>query len=273
MSTLPFPDNSYVYNYPVKQNNVFNAPNNFRAGRIDEGRVPRSGVRADSLERDHRREPGGAAERELLPRAGRTCTKGRCTPSTWRSSASCPARFTLDVAYVGNRGHDVQTQFNENAATVVGAAAATTAGRCSCRSARSADVTTWIGTKTEYNSLQVKLDRRFSGGLLVDVVVHARTRVELRERRQQHDDRDAGRHRSGAGRAPIRIACTASSRASSISCRSDPTAAGCSDGPLSQVLGGWQVSGIFSAQSGSPISITMPTPQRSTRRATRSGRT
>ena len=30
VSTLPFPDNSYVYNYPVKQNNVFNAPNNFR---------------------------------------------------------------------------------------------------------------------------------------------------------------------------------------------------------------------------------------------------
>jgi hypothetical protein len=29
------------------------------------------------------------------------------------------------------------------------------------------------------------------------------------------------------------------------------------DGPLSQILGGWQLSGIFSAQSGSPIGITM----------------
>jgi hypothetical protein len=29
------------------------------------------------------------------------------------------------------------------------------------------------------------------------------------------------------------------------------------DGPLSQVLGGWQLSGIFSFQSGSPIGITM----------------
>src|SRR5207249_8295164 len=29
------------------------------------------------------------------------------------------------------------------------------------------------------------------------------------------------------------------------------------DGPLSQVLGNWQISGIFSAQSGSPIGITM----------------
>ena len=42
-----------------------------RARRLDEDRVPRSGVRADSLQRHHRREPGGAAERELLPRAAR----------------------------------------------------------------------------------------------------------------------------------------------------------------------------------------------------------
>ena len=71
VSTLPFPDNSYVYNYPVKQNNVFNPANNFAAGRIDEGRLPRSDVRADSGERDHRRQPGGAAQRELLPRPAR----------------------------------------------------------------------------------------------------------------------------------------------------------------------------------------------------------
>src|SRR5205807_1959281 len=29
------------------------------------------------------------------------------------------------------------------------------------------------------------------------------------------------------------------------------------DGPLSQVLGGWQLSGIFSAQTGSPVNILM----------------
>src|SRR5262249_5756885 len=30
LSTMPFPDNSYVYNYPVKQNNVFQAVNAFQ---------------------------------------------------------------------------------------------------------------------------------------------------------------------------------------------------------------------------------------------------
>src|SRR5207244_7250458 len=31
VSTLPFPDNAYIYNYPVKQNNVFQPANNFAA--------------------------------------------------------------------------------------------------------------------------------------------------------------------------------------------------------------------------------------------------
>ena len=42
-----------------------------RPGRIDEGRLPRSDVRPDSGEWDHRRQPGGAPQRELLPRPAR----------------------------------------------------------------------------------------------------------------------------------------------------------------------------------------------------------
>ena len=38
VSTLPFPDNRFVYNYPVKQNNVFNSSNQFqRAGTMTAG--------------------------------------------------------------------------------------------------------------------------------------------------------------------------------------------------------------------------------------------
>ena len=77
-----------------------------------------------------------------------------------------PARFVLDVAYVGNRGHDVQTQFNENAAHR-DRPGERTVGRCSCRSARRRTSRPGFRTKTDYNSLQMKLDRRFSGGVLV----------------------------------------------------------------------------------------------------------
>src|SRR5205085_12017269 len=38
VSTIPFPDNTYAYNFPVKQNNVFNAPNSFAsAGSMSAG--------------------------------------------------------------------------------------------------------------------------------------------------------------------------------------------------------------------------------------------
>ena len=47
----------------------------------------------DSVERDRRREPGGAAERELLPRRGPTCTKGRCTSFNVAFQRELPGRF------------------------------------------------------------------------------------------------------------------------------------------------------------------------------------
>ena len=165
VSTLPFPDNGYVYNYPGEAEQRVQRAEQLRAGRIDEERVPRSGRSC----RFPRTGSSTRARRRCATRAtstcSRTCTKARCTRSTSRSSASLPARFTLDVAYVGNRGHDVQTQFNENAATVVGPEHAGRPLFAALRQDR--DVTTWIPTKTSYNSLQVKLDRRFVDGLLL----------------------------------------------------------------------------------------------------------
>ena len=45
------------------------------------------------------------------------------TAETARAYFTTSVRFTLDVAYVGNRSTNVQTQFNENAATQIGAPA------------------------------------------------------------------------------------------------------------------------------------------------------
>src|SRR5262249_32086926 len=80
-----------------------------------------------------------------------------------------PGRMALDVAYVGNYSDDVQTQFNINAATQIGApATAPDIYRPLFGPfGKTADVTTWIPTKEKYNSLQVKLDRRFANGFLV----------------------------------------------------------------------------------------------------------
>ena len=165
VSTLPFPDNAYVYNYPVKQNNVFNAPNNFApAGAMKAGfpdpvfvQIPSTGI-VDASPTVLR----NASYFHVRP----DMHEGSLTSYNIAFQRELPGRFTLDLAYVGNRGRDVQTQFNENAATVVGMPGNN--GRpLFLPFGKSAAVTTWIGTKTSYNSLQAKLDRRFYNGILV----------------------------------------------------------------------------------------------------------
>ncbi len=197
VSTLPFPDNAYVYNYPVKQNNVFNAPNNFApAGSMKAGfpdpvfvQIPSSGivdasptvlrnasyfhVRPDMHEGIadvvQRRVPARAARpihagprvrRQPRPRradAVQRERRQRRRPAREQRPAAVPA-----VRQIGGRDH---VDRHEDAVQL----AAGEAGS--------------------------PLLQRHPG---VDVL-HAGPRLELHERRQQHRHRDAGRHRTELG--------------------------------------------------------------------------
>jgi carboxypeptidase family protein/TonB-dependent receptor-like protein len=254
VSTLPFPDNSYIYNYPVKQNNVFNAPNNFAsAGSMKNGfpdpvfvQIPANGV-IDAGTPALR----NASYFHVKP----DMHEGSLHSFNVAFQRELPARFTLDVAYVGNRGHDVQTQFNENAATVIGLPG--NAGRPLFGPfQKSADVTTWIGTKTSYNSLQTKLDRRFSNGVLVT------TSYTLgRGWSYVNGDSNSGIatpadiERSWARTDQDRLHSLVESFL--VQLPFGPDRRWLRDGAASRILGGWQVSGIFTYQSGSPVSISM----------------
>ena len=52
-STIPFPDNRFAFNYPVKQTNVLNSANQFQRAGHDGSGVPDAVARAGADRRDH----------------------------------------------------------------------------------------------------------------------------------------------------------------------------------------------------------------------------
>ena len=253
VSTLPFPDNSYAYNFPVKQNNVFNtvglavAPVSMKNGFPDPivAQVPASGAVDASTT---------ALRNASFFHVPSDLHEGSLHSWNVAVQRELGARLTLDVAYVGNRGHDIPAQFDENAATTLGL---DNLGRPLFPAfGKTVAVTTWIPTKTTYHSLQTKLDRRFSNGLLV-------TSSYTLGRGYSYINGDSNTGISTPAKIELSWARTDQDRLHSLvesflyQLPVGPGRRWLADGPLSAVLGGWQVSGFFTAQSGSPIGITM----------------
>jgi Carboxypeptidase regulatory-like domain len=252
VSTLPFPDNTYAYNFPVKQNNQFNPPNTFapagsmRAGFPDPivANIPSNGII----------DAGTAAFRSAgFIHVPPDLHEGSLHSWNVAYQRELPWRFTAELAYVGNRGHDIIAQFNMNAGMVLGADAA---GRpLNAAFGRTADTTTFIPVKTSYHSLQAKFDRRFTNGLLVT------TSYTLgRSKNYSNGDSNAAIatpadiERSWARRDEDRLHNFVVSWVYLLPV--GPEGRWLREGILSHVLGNWQVSGFFTAQSGTPINFT-----------------
>ena len=257
LSTMPFPDNSYVYNYPVKQNNVFQAVNSFQpAGSMRNGfpdpivaAIPSNGILNAGT--------GGLNNAAFL-HVRPDMHEGSLHTYNVAFQRELPGRFTFDIAYVGNRTTDLQTQFNENAATAIGAPASNVNlyRPLFLPFGKTADVTVWIPTRETYNSLQTKLDRRFSNGLLVTTsYTLGRAMSYVNGDSNSGIATPADLERSWARTDQDRLHSLVESFLYQLPF--GPDRRWLHDGPLRYVLGGWQVSGIFSAQSGSPIGITM----------------
>ena len=163
-STIPFPDNRFAFNYPVKQTNVLNSTNQFqRAGTMAAGfptpsfvQVPTDGIipATGSLLN---------STYDVIP-----SDLHEATLHSWNVALQrqLPWNFTADVAYVGNRGVDLVMDVDRNAGMVLGA---NNAGRPQFaafgRTGTSRERTN-LG-KSRYNALQVKVDRRFRNGILI----------------------------------------------------------------------------------------------------------
>ena len=164
-----------------------------------------------------------------------------------------PAGFTAEIAYVGNRGHDILASYNMNAGLVVGA---DNAGRpLFTKYGRTADTSNPVPVGSEYNSMQLKVDRRMRGGLLL-------TNSYTLARAYSYSNGDGGGTISTPA-DPIRgwQRTTFDSTHSFVSSFVyqmpwGPDGKWLQEGVLGKALGDWQVTGVVSAISGTPIDFT-----------------
>ncbi len=156
------PRRTMQYNFPVNQNNAYNAANGFVPAPVTmtTGFPRQAGVAI----------PNDGVIRDPNPNANYGNTP-RDLPvgyvQSWNVAVqrTLPGDFSFEAAYVGNHGVNNQSGHNVNAARVPGSG---NAGRPMFQQfRRGADTSTFIGTHTNYHALQVKFDRRFSRGFML----------------------------------------------------------------------------------------------------------
>jgi hypothetical protein len=158
------------------------------------------------------------------------------------------ANFTAEVAYVGNHGQDIIQRLDLNAGYTLGAG---NAGRPQFATfGRTSSVTAFLPYHTDYHSMQVKVDRRFRNGFLI-------TNSYTLGKGESYDGGDS----NGSISTPIDIerswGRTVNDRRHTFVSSFVYGLPFQKDGWLGTVANGWQVSGIFTAQTGTALDITM----------------
>jgi hypothetical protein len=172
-----------------------------------------------------------------------------------------PKNFTFEAAYVGNKGVHIPMPYNLNAGVVLGAGAA---GR---PYNRNVDINyRFASSDNEYNALQVKFDKRYSGGFLLTT---AYTWAKAMANAGDDNGGPAFYINPQRNWAPAGFDRKHTFVQSYI--YELPFGKGkpwLNQGPAQWVLGGWQVNGILTLMSGQAInySSNVATNARVTRR-------
>ncbi len=169
ISYSPYPDNSYAHNnFPISQNNSYNPNVTYGPAILPNGLVaqlPR-GFPAPTPAVI----PDDGIIRNAADAVYNVINKHFREPyvESWNVSVqrALPQKVSVEVAYVANHGVAQPAVFNLNASQVIGGDVQSQPlyalfGRKSDTNLR------YQGFGSSYQSLQVKVDRRFSGGLLI----------------------------------------------------------------------------------------------------------
>ncbi len=253
-STIPFPDNRFAFNYPVKQNYNGSLVNNFQnAGTMAAGFPPPALL--------------AIPDTGIIPIAGTSLQNATLdviptgliegTLHSWNVAyqRQLPFLLSADIAYVGNRGVDLVMDVNRNASLVYNSG---NNGRPQFlpfnRTGESRERTN-LG-KSKYHGLQMKIDRRFKHGLMT-------TNSYTLSRAKNYTDENGGiatpiDFSKSWGRAGFN---RTHNYASTViyDLPFGPGKRWLPSGKASRIIGGWQISTLFVAQSGTPLNITAST--------------
>jgi hypothetical protein len=173
VSYTPFPDNTYAYNFPVKQNNQYSTgASSFAPGVTGNGQFfsMATGFPAPQLAVIP---SNGIITNPSLTQSDIVVPKNFDNPyvESWNFSVqrSLPLHLTLDVAYVGNHGVRTVATYNLNVPNTPDMMGKGANGRpLNILFGRTADTTVYFnGYSSMYNALQAKINRRFHNGLMI----------------------------------------------------------------------------------------------------------
>lgn len=174
MSWIPFPDNKLAWdNYPVKQSNSYSALNTYGQAQTAPGvygsmatgfpapiivSIPDSGIIPANTP--------ALLSQNINSAIPLDYKESYIEAWNFAIQRQLPGSFTLETAYVGNHTVRAPVGYNENAGMVLNGGAA---GRpLYAKFGKNADVfLRYAGYSNNYNSLQVKLDRRFTNGFML----------------------------------------------------------------------------------------------------------
>jgi hypothetical protein len=247
-STTPFPDNRYAFNYPVKQNNSYQTPNPYSPTPFNMS----SGFPAPTYLTIP---DNGIVNADLVKSASLFWVPNDLHQGTlynWNVAFQRELIWGLtgEVAYVGNRNNDMLSRLNINAGMVIGAGTAGQPLNAKYGKTASVENLAWKG-KSKYNGLQVKLDRRFRNGWLI-------TNSYTLSSAWDYANDNGGP--STPARPELSFGHINRDRKHTYVSSfvwSLPWFKSKDAGFLHYVLGGWQMSGIFTYMSGAPLDITM----------------
>jgi hypothetical protein len=275
ISYFPYPDNDYAFDFPVLQNNAFPSLNGSTFTQsADAANNPislASGFPAPLV--------ANIPANGLIPVAGKVGTTSLLNQNytvvslnfrepyteSWNLAVqrALPKNFVLEVAYVGNHGVDLPTVFNLNAATLPSATATNANRPLFALYGLTGNVALkFLGTSSNYNALQAKLDRRLSGGLLVTTSYTYSKALGYVNEGSNTINSTVGGLQNYIGSIRTNYAPLAFDRRHTIVqslIYELPFGKGkpvLTSGVGSKILGGWQVSSILTLMTGRPLNIT-----------------